>query len=125
MLVRGADDEKPTFNTDEDRWQAVLARDPRADGQFVFAVQTTGIFCRPSCRARHALRKNVRFYPDAHAGQDGFAPASAAMPDKRDPQQQKLAKWNRPVVCWSRIARYPGGAGAAGGDEPVSFPPSV
>ncbi|MCL7705262.1 bifunctional transcriptional activator/DNA repair enzyme protein Ada, partial [Enterobacter kobei] len=33
----------PTYMTDEDRWQAVLARDPRADDQFVFAVQTTGI----------------------------------------------------------------------------------
>ena len=32
----------PTYMTDEDRWQAVLARDPRADDQFVFAVQTTG-----------------------------------------------------------------------------------
>lgn len=82
-----------TFKTDEDRWQAVLARDPRADNQFVFAVQTTGIFCRPSCRARHALRKNVRFYPDAqHAGQDGFRPCKRCMPDKRDPQEQKLAK---------------------------------
>jgi AraC family transcriptional regulator of adaptative response/methylated-DNA-[protein]-cysteine methyltransferase len=83
----------PTFITDEDRWQAVLARDPRADDQFVFAVQTTGIFCRPSCRARHALRKNVRFYPDAHhAVQAGFRPCKRCMPDKRDPQAQKLAK---------------------------------
>lgn len=83
----------PTFITDEDRWQAVLARDPRADERFVFAVQTTGIFCRPSCRARHALRKNVRFYPDAHhAVQAGFRPCKRCMPDKRDPQEQKLAK---------------------------------
>ncbi|MDU7762883.1 MAG: bifunctional DNA-binding transcriptional regulator/O6-methylguanine-DNA methyltransferase Ada, partial [Enterobacter asburiae] len=82
-----------TFITDEDRWQAVLARDPLADEQFVFAVQTTGIFCRPSCRARHALRKNVRFYPDAHhAVQAGFRPCKRCMPDKRDPQAQKLAK---------------------------------
>ncbi|MGU0057097.1 Ada metal-binding domain-containing protein [Enterobacter hormaechei] len=43
MLVRGADNEKHNLSTDEDRWQAVLARDPRADNQFVFAVQTTGI----------------------------------------------------------------------------------
>ncbi|MGX1904731.1 bifunctional DNA-binding transcriptional regulator/O6-methylguanine-DNA methyltransferase Ada [Enterobacter asburiae] len=83
----------PTFITDEDRWQAVLARDPRADERFVFAVQTTGIFCRPSCRARHALRKNVRFYPDAHhAVQAGFRPCKRCMPDKPDPQEQKLAK---------------------------------
>jgi AraC family transcriptional regulator of adaptative response/methylated-DNA-[protein]-cysteine methyltransferase len=68
-------------------------RDPLADDQFVFAVQTTGIFCRPSCRARHALRKNVRFYPDArHAAQAGFRPCKRCMPDKRDPQAQKLAK---------------------------------
>ena len=83
----------PTFKTDEDRWQAVLARDLRADNQFVFAVQTTGIFCRPSCRARHALRKNVRFYPDAqHAVLAGFRPCKRCMPDKRDSQEQKLAK---------------------------------
>lgn len=83
----------PTYMTDEDRWQAVLARDPRADDQFVFAVQTTGIVCRPSCRARHALRKNVHFYPDVHhAIEAGFRPCKRCMPDKRDPQQQKLAK---------------------------------
>lgn len=82
-----------TFTTDEDRWQAVLGRDPRADNQFVFAVQTTGIYCRPSCRARHALRKNVRFYPDAqHAVQDGFRPCKRCMPDKLNPHQQTLAK---------------------------------
>lgn len=81
------------FTTDEDRWLAVLARDPRADTQFVFAVQTTGIFCRPSCRARHALRKNVLFYPDArHAALAGFRPCKRCMPDKRDPQEQKVAK---------------------------------
>lgn len=83
----------PTFTTDDDRWQAVLARDPHADNQFVFAVQTTGIFCRPSCRARHALRKNVRFYPDAeHAAQAGFRPCKRCMPDKPDPQAQKREK---------------------------------
>lgn len=83
----------PTFTTDEDRWQAVLARDPRADEQFVFAVQTTGIVCRPSCRARHALRKNVHFYPDVHhAVQAGFRPCKRCRPDKRDPQEEKLAK---------------------------------
>lgn len=72
----------------------------------LFAVQTTGIFCRPSCRARHALRKNVRFYPDArHAAQAGFRPCKRCMPDKRDPQAQKLAKWNTPAGFWSRILR--------------------
>jgi AraC family transcriptional regulator of adaptative response/methylated-DNA-[protein]-cysteine methyltransferase len=44
-------------------WQQVLARDPRADGQFVYAVKTTKIFCRPSCPSRRPERKNVSFFP--------------------------------------------------------------
>lgn len=87
-----------TYLTDEDRWQAVLARDPRADNQFVFAVQTTGIYCRPSCRARHALRKNVCFYPDAHhAGHAGFRPCKRCRPDQGDPMAQKKA--NIALAC--------------------------
>ncbi|KZR33482.1 bifunctional DNA-binding transcriptional regulator/O6-methylguanine-DNA methyltransferase Ada [Enterobacter genomosp. S] len=82
-----------TYLTDEDRWQAVLARDPQADNQFVFAVQTTGIYCRPSCRARHALRKNVCFYPDAHqAGLAGYRPCKRCLPDQDDPMAQKKAR---------------------------------
>lgn len=78
---------------DEQRWQAVLARNAQADGQFVFAVLTTGIFCRPSCTARHALRQNVRFYPDAQSAQDaGFRPCKRCQPDKTHPQQQRLDK---------------------------------
>jgi AraC family transcriptional regulator of adaptative response/methylated-DNA-[protein]-cysteine methyltransferase len=48
-------------------WHAVQRRDPRADGRFVFAVRTTGVYCRPSCPSRHARRENVRFFagPDA------------------------------------------------------------
>ena len=82
-----------TYLTDEERWQAVLARDPHADNQFVFAVQTTGIYCRPSCRARHALRKNVCFYPDAHqAGLAGYRPCKRCLPDQEDPMAQKKAR---------------------------------
>lgn len=82
-----------SLSTDEQRWLAVLARDANADNQFVFAVQTTGIYCRPSCRARHALRKNVVFYPDSvHAEQAGFRPCKRCAPDKTDPQAQKMAK---------------------------------
>ena len=79
--------------TDDDRWQSVLARDADADGQFVFAVQTTGIFCRPSCRAKHALRKNVRFFADAQQAQDaGFRPCKRCQPDKDSAQQHRLDK---------------------------------
>lgn len=78
---------------DEQRWQAVLTRNAQADGQFVFAVLTTGIFCRPSCTARHALRQNVRFYPDVKSAiSAGFRPCKRCQPDKPHPQQQRLDK---------------------------------
>ena len=45
-------------------WAAVLARDRQADGRFVTGVLTTGIYCRPSCAARHPKRDNVEFFAD-------------------------------------------------------------
>jgi len=79
--------------SDDQRWQAVQAREKQADGQFVFAVLTTGIFCRPSCTARRALRQNVRFYPDASSAMAaGFRPCKRCQPDKTAPQQQRLEK---------------------------------
>jgi AraC family transcriptional regulator of adaptative response/methylated-DNA-[protein]-cysteine methyltransferase len=44
------------------RWQAVLNRDANQDGRFVFAVSSTGVYCRPSCPARRPRRENVRFF---------------------------------------------------------------
>jgi len=60
-------------NKIKDPWNYVVERDGRADGQFVFAVKTTKIYCRPSCPARRPLRENVSFFrsPDA-AEQAGF-----------------------------------------------------
>jgi AraC family transcriptional regulator of adaptative response/methylated-DNA-[protein]-cysteine methyltransferase len=50
-------------NNDEDpRWKAVAARDRARDGEFVFAVASTGVYCRPSCPARRPRRENVTFY---------------------------------------------------------------
>src|SRR5258708_763853 len=48
--------------SDDNCWEAVVARDPARDGEFVFAVSTTGVYCRPSCPARRPRRKNVTFY---------------------------------------------------------------
>lgn len=44
------------------RWQAVLARDAGQDGKFVFAVSSTGVYCRPSCPSRRPRRENVTFF---------------------------------------------------------------
>ena len=48
--------------TDDDRWNAVTARDARADGAFLYAVKTTGVYCRPSCASRLPNRANVAFF---------------------------------------------------------------
>lgn len=44
------------------QWQAVLTRDAASDGKFVFAVCSTGIYCRPSCPAKRPRRENVTFF---------------------------------------------------------------
>jgi AraC family transcriptional regulator, regulatory protein of adaptative response / methylated-DNA-[protein]-cysteine methyltransferase len=49
---------------DDSRWNAVTARDAGHDGEFVFAVSTTGVYCRPSCAARRPRRENVEFFSD-------------------------------------------------------------
>lgn len=63
------------------RWQAVLDRDAGADGRFVYAVRTTGVYCRPSCPSRHARRENVGFYPSEDAAEAaGFRPCLRCHP---------------------------------------------
>jgi AraC family transcriptional regulator of adaptative response/methylated-DNA-[protein]-cysteine methyltransferase len=51
-------------NQNENHWQQVMARDARQDGRFVFAVRTTGVYCRPSCPSRRPRRDSVEFFPD-------------------------------------------------------------
>jgi len=60
MTVRETKPE--TDPSDEARWNAVLSRDARHDGEFVFAVSSTGVYCRPSCAARRPRRENVQFF---------------------------------------------------------------
>jgi AraC family transcriptional regulator of adaptative response/methylated-DNA-[protein]-cysteine methyltransferase len=47
---------------DDERWEAVAVRDAARDGEFVFAVSSTGVYCRPSCPARRPRRENVKFF---------------------------------------------------------------
>ena len=69
------------FATDAARWQAVTQRDPAGDGAFVYAVQTTGIYCRPVCPARLPRRENVRFYQfGEEAERAGFRPCKRCRP---------------------------------------------
>jgi len=52
-----------------ERWQAVLTRDRRFDGAFVYAVRSTGIYCRPSCASRRPRRTQVTFFPIPEAAE--------------------------------------------------------
>jgi AraC family transcriptional regulator, regulatory protein of adaptative response / methylated-DNA-[protein]-cysteine methyltransferase len=68
--------------TDDDRWAAVLRRDRALDGQFVTGVLTTGIYCRPSCAARHPARGNVGFFADGMAAREaGLRACKRCLPD--------------------------------------------
>lgn len=67
---------------DEECWTAALARDRSYDGRFVSGVMSTGIYCRPSCPARHPKRENVRFFADGAAARAaGLRPCLRCSPD--------------------------------------------
>ena len=73
---------------DEARWQIVLDRDRRFDGDFVMGVHSTGIYCRPSCPARQPKRENVSFYAsneEAEAAGLSIDIAEGAAPDAHGP----------------------------------------
>ena len=78
------------LNNNDQLWQAVVAKDARFDGQFVFAVSSTGVYCRPSCPSRRAHRERVSFFdlPEA-AEQAGFRACLRCQPKRArvlDPQ---------------------------------------
>jgi len=74
------------------RWAAVVARDPKADGQFVYAVKTTGIYCNPSSLARLPKPQNVEFFDSAEqARAAGYRPSKRAAKDQSELAAQHAA----------------------------------
>jgi len=71
------------FSNDEQRWAAVLRRDPRADGSFYYSVRTTRVYCRPTCAARPPRRENVHFHSTREeAERAGFRPCKRCRPNE-------------------------------------------
>lgn len=67
---------------DELRWNALLKRDPSVEKQFVYSVFTTGIYCRPTCPSKLALRKNISFYNTCEEAEKlGFRPCKRCRPN--------------------------------------------
>ncbi|MER6311564.1 Ada metal-binding domain-containing protein, partial [Streptomyces sp. NPDC001657] len=90
---------------DETRYEAVSSRDARFDGEFFFAVVTTGIYCRPSCPAVTPKRVNVRFFPSAAAAQAaGFRACRRCRPDA----VPGSAEWNVRADLVGRAMRFIG-----------------
>ena len=81
---------------DDERWQAVARRDRAFDGKFLFAVRTTGIYCRPSCASRPAKRENVTFFDTgAEAEVAGYRACKRCRPDKlgeADPRMEAVSQ---------------------------------
>ncbi|CAK7891001.1 hypothetical protein CAAN3_01S03158 [[Candida] anglica] len=70
------------FLTDDDKYQALKHRNPKAEGSFVYCVLSTGIVCRPTCSSRLALRKNIKYYQNVQeAIHDSFRPCKRCKPD--------------------------------------------
>ena len=66
-------------------WRAVAARDARFDGRFVYAVRSTGIYCRPSCPSRRPGKAQVRFFPLPELAEaEGFRPCRRCHPRRAD-----------------------------------------
>lgn len=88
------------FRTESDRWAAVQSHNPVADGQFVYGVKTTMIYCRPVCSARLARRANVVFHDNAAAAAAaGFRPCKRCKPELEayDPQKAVIAEAVRTI----------------------------
>lgn len=75
------------------RWAAVVARDAKVADRFFYSVQTTGVYCRPSCAARLARPEHVRFHPTREeAEQAGFRPCQRCKPDQPPLLEQHAIK---------------------------------
>jgi AraC family transcriptional regulator of adaptative response/methylated-DNA-[protein]-cysteine methyltransferase len=87
-----------TQNSEDAFWRAVVERDPKQDGRFVYAVHTTGVYCRPVCPSRRALRANVAFFKSALAARAaGFRACKRCRPDEARARDQ--AKANALSAC--------------------------
>jgi AraC family transcriptional regulator of adaptative response/methylated-DNA-[protein]-cysteine methyltransferase len=85
-MVNRIENVQSAYASGDERWTAVMRRDSHADGKFYYAVRTTGVYCRPSCPSRHALRENVSFHESCMAAeQAGFRACKRCHPAEAAP----------------------------------------
>src|SRR5271154_5154420 len=100
----------------EARWNAVQSRDRASDGVFVYAVRSTGIYCRPSCPSRKPRREQVVFFPLPQAAErEGFRPCRRCRPGVariRDSRIEAVAR-----ICRQIDAHVLADAGSDGRED--------
>jgi AraC family transcriptional regulator of adaptative response/methylated-DNA-[protein]-cysteine methyltransferase len=90
------------------RWAAVVARDPQADGTFYYSVETTGVYCRPSCAARLARPEHVRFHATCTEAENaGFRPCKRCKPRLASPVTQHAMTIAAACRCIEQSAETP------------------
>jgi AraC family transcriptional regulator, regulatory protein of adaptative response / methylated-DNA-[protein]-cysteine methyltransferase len=95
---------KACTTSDENRWKAVLARDAGANGRFVYAVSSTGIYCKPSCASRRPLRERVVFFDaPADAARAGYRACKRCRPDEVATADPWLDKIRRACVYLANV----------------------
>jgi AraC family transcriptional regulator, regulatory protein of adaptative response / methylated-DNA-[protein]-cysteine methyltransferase len=76
---------------EEARWRAVLERDASIDGEFVYAVRSTGIYCRPSCPSRRPQREQVLFFPVPEVAEGaGYRSCRRCLPHRHPSPEPRL-----------------------------------
>ena len=90
------------------RWHAVASRDRLADGSFVYAVRSTGVYCRPSCGSRRPRRENVAFFDDASgAERAGFRACLRCRPRDANTPDPWIDKIRRACVYLANVEGHP------------------
>lgn len=98
----------PVFTNDDVRWHAVAVRDAAADGRFVYAVSSTGIFCRPSCPSRRPRQDRVKFFTDpAEAEAAGFRACRRCKPTEPPVEDPWIEKIRRVCAYLSNVRGRP------------------
>src|SRR5213592_5126965 len=95
---------KACTTSDQDRWNAVLARDARADGTFVYAVSSTGIYCKPSCASRRPHRDRVVFFDTpSDAVRAGYRACRRCHPDAANAADPWIDRIRRACVYLANV----------------------
>lgn len=93
---------------DETRWRAVTTRNRDTDGRFVYAVRSTGIYCRPSCPSRKPYRDRVEFFETpGDAERAGYRACRRCRPIEGRPADPWIEKIRRACVYLSNVDGHP------------------